>query len=310
MARGRKAVRDKNYEKALAAFSEATLANPSDSNALAERGFVKLLQNDTEGATNDLESAMMLASDPDLLSPIWFNLGLVREKTKDDEGARVAFANAHLLKPSAATRARTAGKSSCTVEVRKDHLTDLDGVSGWMGLHRAVGAPEELAAPAPKNDIEAQTQVCGENHFRQTPACSESSPFSLMRGYMLYMWGQIWVFPRGKEQFWVYTSNYRIGGWPARCSGTTSSTASTAGGLIRVQISNDGRDAAFDGEVNDEGRCKDAPGWTMEELFDEKTGKALASLHWMGSSNANVRVDGRAVVIEGAGCNERIALPQ
>ena len=70
------------------------------------------MQNDTEGATNDLESAMMLASDPDLLSPIWFNLGLVREKTKDDEGARVAFANAHLLKPSAATRARRAGKSS------------------------------------------------------------------------------------------------------------------------------------------------------------------------------------------------------
>jgi hypothetical protein len=75
-----------------------------------------------------------------------------------------------------------------------------------------------------------------------------------------------------------------------------------------VRIQNDGKDAAFDGEVNDEGRCKDGAGWAREEYFDARTGKGLVSAYWLGKSGATIRVEGRAVVVEGAGCKERIAL--
>lgn len=306
IARGRKATRDKDYQKAIVAFSEAATADPSDGRALAERGFAKLLQGDLQGADNDLEAAMALTSDPELLSAIWFNLGLTREKEKDEEGARVAFANAHLLKPSAATRAKTAGKPTCTVEVRRANLTDLTSAAGWMGLHRILGPSQHDETPAPRNEQEAEAQVCVGS--RET--CAEDAVFSVMRDYMMYTWNQPWVFPRGKRLFWVYNSGSRIGGWEARCYGHKDTEASVEQGLIRVRIWNDGRGAAFDGEVNDEGRCKDAPGWTTEDYFDAKTGKALASIHWMGSSGAKIRVERRAVVIQGAGCDERIAFGQ
>jgi hypothetical protein len=243
-----------------------------------------------------------------LLSPIWFNLGLAREKASDEEGARVAFANAHLLKPSAATRAKTAGKPTCTVVVRKSDLADLTSAQGWMEIHKAAGPGEGEFAAGPKNDKEAREQVCSVDHFGQTPDCREDAPFSLMRDYLMYTYNQIWVFPRGKNLFWVYNGSWRLGGWPARCYGMSTIEASIEGGLIRVRVQNDGKGAAFDGEVNDEGRCKDAPSKTTEEYFDAKTGIALAAIDWMGTSGATIQVQGRSVIIDGAGCKEKITL--
>jgi len=129
-----------------------------------------------------------------------------------------------------------------------------------------------------------------------------------MRDYMMYTWNQHWVFPRGKGLYWVYEGSWRVGGWPARCHGSTSTEATVEEGVIRVRIGNDGVGAAFDGEVNDEGRCKDGAPWTTDEYFDARTGKGLASAHRLGTSGARIRIEGRTVVVEGAGCKERMAL--
>lgn len=312
LGRGRKAAREGRYEAAIAAFDEAAKADPGDPRAPAERGHAKLLAGDLQGADVDLEDALLRSGDPDLLSQIWFNLGLAREKTPQlEEGARVAFANAHLLKPSAATKSKLAGRSTCTVEIQKQGLDDLQSADGYRGLFDLVGRPEEredLGDEKPKTEERAREMLCAPDHFDERH-CRDDAPFSLSREYMMYTWTVIWVFPRKeKNRFWVDVAG-RAGGWPARCTGSTGIEATVEGGIARVRTHNDGTDAAFEGgEFNDEGRCKDGVGWTEETFFDLGSGKAIASVRWADRSQATIRVEGRTVVVSGGGCNERISL--
>jgi tetratricopeptide (TPR) repeat protein len=306
LGRGRLLTKKKDYDAAVAAFTEAITADPGDARAHAERGFARLLQGYADDAKQDLEGALLLTGDPDLLSPIWFNLGLLREKAKDDEGARTAFANAHLLKPSSATKTRLQGKSTCSVEIRRTGLDDLKSVAGFRGLHGVVGAAETASAEQPTSEAHAKGLVCAPDHY-EYQECADDAPFALMRNYMFYNYQLHWVFPHGKGLFWVYGPD-GAGGWPARCQGATTIDANVDGELIRVLTKRDGKDAAFDGEENDEGRCKDGVSSTQELFFDARSGKAIAAIAWLGSSGASITVESRSVVIRGGGCDERVSL--
>lgn len=311
LARGRRAARNGRHAEAISAFTEAVKANPQDPRALAERGHAKLLADDPDGAKDDLDDALLRSADPDLLSQIWFNLGLVREKTKkDDDSVRVAFANAHLLKPSAATRSKLAGKSTCTVEITRDGLEPMVAADGWLEVYDIVGpSPQraELVKDKPATDKLASTLICSSDIADEL--CSETEPFRLLRNHLLYFDQVFWVIPRKKKnQFWVYSAG-SAGCWPARCTGLMTVDATFEGDIARFRLHNDGSLSAFEGgEVNDEGRCKDGVSWTDEIFLDMTTGNPIASVRWTDRSQTTIRVEGRKVILSGGGCNERLSL--
>ena len=137
IAHGRNATTSKRYDDAIHAFGDALLAMPDSASALAERGYAELLGDHLDDAEKDLVKARGLTADPALLGPIAFNLGLVREKRKDTDGARAAFALSNDLHPTKAAQAKLAGRGgsdSCTATsvVQKLPVNGLAIVDGWI----------------------------------------------------------------------------------------------------------------------------------------------------------------------------------
>lgn len=118
MKHGRKATSAKHYAEAIAAFDEALVAKHNDPRALGERGYARLLEGkDLDEASRDLDAAANGTKDPKLLSQVWFNRGLVEEKRGNALNATAAFVIANQLRPTAAAKAKLAGKPACPVQV-------------------------------------------------------------------------------------------------------------------------------------------------------------------------------------------------
>ncbi|XXX78922.1 tetratricopeptide repeat protein [Sorangium sp. So ce134] len=308
LARGRLATKKRDFNAAIQAFTEALAADPSDARALAERGFAHLTAGDEDAAARDFEVALTSAGDPELRSQIWYNLGLLRDRSNDAEAARVAYANAHLLKPSVATRAKLADRSTCTVEIRKTGLEDAQIVPSWAALLALVGSgAEEPGAAA--GEAAARGSLCGPEPKRTIDGpCAGDPPWVFPREYMLYVHHvNHVVFPRKPAGFLVANGGYS-GGWPARCHGSRSVSGSIEGDLLVVTGSFDGGGSVFDGEVNDEGRCKNGVSYREQTFYDARTGRALVALRAPADGAADVKVQGDHVVVSGAGCNERLRL--
>ncbi len=145
--KGRKLTVAKKWPQAIGAFGEAVKADPHDARAYAERGYAELLSDgDLAAASADLDRASTLTNDPTLLSQIWFDRGLVDEKTTT-ENAVVDFWVANQLKTSPAAQKKIAGKKVCPVRVVKNPLVPARSkpvveANGWLGLERATAADE------------------------------------------------------------------------------------------------------------------------------------------------------------------------
>ncbi|XXY53261.1 tetratricopeptide repeat protein [Sorangium sp. So ce269] len=309
LARGRRATQRRDFRAAIQAFTEALAADPTDARAVAERGFAYLTAGDSDAARNDFSAALTSAGDPELRSQIWYNLGLLRDKAGDAEGARVAYANAHQLKPSQATRSKLAGRSSCAVEIRSAGLEDADLVKSWTELLERVGPGDEEEASDATGEAAARARLCGPEPKRQIDGpCAGAPPWIFQRDYMTYVYHQNHVvFPRKPEGFVVAEGGYS-GGWPARCHGSRGVAGSVQGDLLVVDVTFDGGGAAFDGEVNDEGRCRDGVSYREQTFYDARTGRAVVALRWPAATEAKVEEEGGHVVVSGAGCNERFRL--
>jgi hypothetical protein len=163
VAGGRKATAAKRYDDAISAFGDALRAMPDSAAALAERGYAELLGDRLDDAEKDLAKARGLTRDPALLGPIAFNLGLVREKRKDTEGARAAFAQSNDIRPTRAAEAKLAalgGSASCTA-------TDLSAklpyslfsiAEDWVTAHATVRYGEN--DPWPDDEAAAKRATC------------------------------------------------------------------------------------------------------------------------------------------------------
>ncbi|HEY8080209.1 MAG TPA: hypothetical protein VIF62_39035, partial [Labilithrix sp.] len=102
LEKGRKATQGKDWTNAIGAFDEAIKADRHDARAYAERGYVHLLAgDDLVAASADFDHASALTKDPALLAQIWFNRGLLDEKSGDEKSALFDFRVANELAPSA-----------------------------------------------------------------------------------------------------------------------------------------------------------------------------------------------------------------
>ncbi|WP_438032077.1 tetratricopeptide repeat protein [Sorangium sp. So ce204] len=307
LARGRLATKKKDYAAAIQAFSEAIAADPSDARALAERGFAHLTGGDSNAADSDFDAALAGAGDPELRSQIWYNLGLLRDRAGDAEGARVAYANAHLLKPSAATRGKLAGRSTCTVEVRKADLEGAELVKGWTELLARIGAAEQAPGEA-TSEAAARERLCRPDSRWADSPCAGDPPWVFPRDYMMYVHHTNHVvFPRKPDGFLVVNGGHS-GGWPAHCHGTRSVSGSVEGGLLVLESSFNGAGAVYDGEVDDEMRCRDGASYRERTFYDARTGRAIVALRWPDGGEAVVKVQGGQLVVSGGGCDERVRL--
>lgn len=308
LARGRLATKKLDLKAAIQAFTEAIAADPSDARALAERGFAHLTAGDSDAADNDFNAALAGAGDPELRSQIWFNLGLLRDRAGDAEAARVAYANAHLLKPSAATRGKLAGRSTCTVEVRKADLEGAELVKEWSELLARIGAAEEMPGEA-TSEAAARERLCRpDSRWSTDSPCAGDPPWVFPRDYMMYVHhSNHVVFPRKPDGFLVVNGGHS-GGWPAHCHGIRSVSGSVEGGLLVVESTFDGAGAVFDGEVNGEMRCRDGASYRERTFYDARTGRAMVALRWPAGSEADVKVQGGQLVVSGGGCDERLRL--
>ncbi|WP_437596366.1 tetratricopeptide repeat protein [Sorangium sp. So ce590] len=308
LARGRLATKKRDFGAAVQAFTEALAADPSDARALAERGFAHLGAGHGDAAEGDFSAALAGAGDPELRSQIWFNLGLLRDNAGDAEAARVAYANAHALRPSPATRGKLAGRSTCAVEIRKTGLESAVIAKSWTELRERVGpSGEELGEAA--TEAAARAHLCGPEGKRASDGpCAGDPPWIFPREYATYIYlHNHVVFPRRPGGFLVANGG-RSGGWPARCHGLRTVSGSTRGELLVVEGFFDGAGAVFDGEPNEEQRCRDGVSHREQTFYDARTGRALVALRWPAVSEASVTVEGGHVVVSGAGCNERFRI--
>jgi hypothetical protein len=163
VAEGRKATTAKRYDDAIRAFGEALRAMPDSAAALAERGYAELLGDRLDDAEKDLVKARGLTRDPALLGPIAFNLGLVREKRKDTEGARAAFAQSNDIRRTKAAEAKLAalgGSASCTASELPAKLpfSQFSIANDWVAAHATVRYEEN--DPWPDDEAAAKRATC------------------------------------------------------------------------------------------------------------------------------------------------------
>ena len=161
LVRGRRATIAKKWADAKAAFTDALRARPNDKRALAERGYAELLAGDTDAARTDLEAARD-TDDNALAAQAWFNLGLLGQDkdggASDDTLADFWFSNQ--LHPSAAARAKIAGRSICPVSIDPKHAAATHA-SSWLAVAKILTSGVKCQAPKSETDAKALAETPG-----------------------------------------------------------------------------------------------------------------------------------------------------
>jgi hypothetical protein len=326
LAKGRSAVAKKNYATAIRSFDEAVKHAPRDAQPLGERGYVKYLSSDMTGAQTDLEAARDLGGSPKTMAAIWFNLGLVRKRNADAEGARSAFATSQSISPSKAAEGEIAGLSECTAEITQGG-DDLQKAANW----------QETAAimqidPTPTNEKNAKDVVCifsmtADGSGDQHGVCDGPPPWIVAHDHLLYFAHSHVLYPsQGKDSKVLVDEIGMVGDWPAHCTGSFDGSGKIIGhygwttkaynGSMGVMFQ-EGDDTSGAVNLIDNGDCKcgDAPGSVDDTFYDLKTGAALVKVRRPIAVSADaplvkLDVQGSMIRISEAGCNTSIDLDQ
>jgi hypothetical protein len=190
MNKGRKATVAKEYSDAFSAFDEALTILKDNPQALAERGYAKLLAKDYDSAEKDLLAAREKTPKPKLEGQIWYNLGLVEEGRGNLEDAQLAFAKANLLNPSKAAANKLSGKSVCTAKIERAPVEGqvyTDWLSAFQDLTKEMDKDSLRLEEIPTTNELAKAILCGE--------CSATKP--LVRDI-------------GEEYAWTYIASFML----------------------------------------------------------------------------------------------------
>jgi hypothetical protein len=324
VSKGRTAAAKKDFPTAIAAFDEAVKLSPHDAGPLGERGYVKFLSGDVDGAQTDLEAARDLGSTPKIMASIWFNLGLVRERRADAEGARTAFATSQAISPTKAAAAKLTGLSTCTAEITQT-ADDLQKAANW----REAASIMQIDPP-PTNEKNAKDAVCifsmsADGSSDQHGICDAPPPWTVAHDHLSFFAHSQIVFPsQGASSTLLIEDVGMVGGWPAHCTGQSGGsgkiighygwTTKTYDGAMGVMFQS-GDDTSDAVNLTDMGDCKcgDAPGSVDDTFYDLKTGAALVNVRRPIAVSADaplvhLDVQSSLVRISGAGCNTTINL--
>jgi hypothetical protein len=330
LARGRKATGSKHYDEAIGAFGDALQAMPDSASALSERGYAELLGDHLDDAEKDLVKARGLTRDPALLGPIAYNLGLVREKRKDEGGARAAFALSNDIHPTKAAQAKLAamdGSDSCAASAvaRKLPANGLTVVDGWVATHAIVRA--DYAGPPHDGEAAAKRWTCVESAMAAgaapTPsdACDKAPPWSITTIYQMFRVHEFVVAPGRGKRLLVGDLGMTGGG---QCSaGGDSSTTDVETKLLGRVLVIDTKVASFlwrpVGQKNDtdpippdaDYECREGGTDRTLAFVDLDSESALFVSSVDSASQIAVEQDpagGPVVKLRGAGCNETYPL--
>lgn len=324
MAKGRAAATKRDYFTAVHAFDDAVKHAPRDAQPLGERGYVKYLSSDLKGAKTDLEAARDLGGSPKVMAAIWFNLGLLRERAADAEGARSAFATSQSISPSNAAEEKIAGLSSCTAEITPGG-TDLQKTANWLETATIMQID-----PAPQNEKEAKDAVCifsatADGSGDQHGICDGPPPWVVAHNHLFFFAHSHVLYPsQGKNSKVLVDEIGMVGGWPAHCTGFSDGSGKIIGhygwttrsfnGSMGVMFQ-EGDDTSGAVNLTDMGdvKCGDAPGSVDDTFYDLKTGAALVDVRRpiaASSESPLVKLDvsGSTIRISEAGCDTTIDL--
>lgn len=190
LRKGRKATRAKRYQEAIAGFDEALAAKPHDARAVGERGYARLLEGaDLDAAMRDFDLAASVTKDPQILSEVWFNRGLVEEKRGNAVNAIAAFTIANSLRPTKAAKAKLAGKTTCPVtETGSWDNVNVKPIEakGWLELAKAVPS---LEGDEPKTAAEAIQALTKADREPALPALIVAGDFDQQVAYVVWKRG-------------------------------------------------------------------------------------------------------------------------
>lgn len=315
---GRTATRARRYEDAIAAFDRALVAKPGDARALSERGYARLLAKDLARATADLDRALEGTSDPALLGPIHFNLGLVAEERGDADGARVAFARSNAIRPTKAARAKLEGRSACVAVVdrsRPKAKVHASLSAAYAAMRATADAHVPSGAAVPATDAAIVQATCEAGCDGPGPWVARLEAGFGARGFLVVpAGGKVAVHELDEASFGV-------------CAGERKVTLAIDGPIahVRVETSTLAREwVRADGEPCAAGSSEECwsgcfyAEWTHTDFFvDVEKGWVAASVTTSGAfdkgENAKDPVTVTAspegtVGVTGGGCAENFAL--
>jgi hypothetical protein len=306
--RARKLSLEKRYDEARSAYTEAIAERP-DAIALGERGYVKLLSGDRDGAEEDLLLAIAAEGDATTLAQVWYNLGLAEQRAGDAEAARAAFARSLALSPSKAAEAKLGTGSRCAASVRVRPKSDASVAVGWLGVARAL---DLTAAAAQMPEKDARSLVCTTTQYSAAEPdivhdCKESPPWRVSRGYMQFTWGEAVVHPAGKGRFFVLDLGRR-GSWPARCYDQAEVTISVRAGVVHFTDEIDHKSTDDSKPSTDDGwsfPCLDGPNRQIDRVYSLAKGDLLVEVDQLAAAGVSVAIDARGSTLRltGGSCD-------
>lgn len=315
MKEGREKTRAKKYTEAIAAFDRAIAALPDNTaRAISERGYARLLGDQLDEASQDLDQAAGLTNDHKLLGQIWYNRGLIAEKQAKTEDALRAFLTSNQFNPTKAAEKKIAGAKSCALEVDRKSVAPAKA-AGWLALFKLIQAEDYgYDDQNPASDQEAKKLLCEDSD------CKETAPF-LLKGDAT----QSLVIPQKGGSFLVFVS---LGGLSyARC-GMFGGNLEIAGlSPLRIKRTNHepgepGYDCVNEegeslGEDTDPGQegvscmsfCADEGESSYDELFFDAKKNLVFTLSYSDEEEFKVSQSGTSIQVKGKTCEDSFTLP-
>jgi tetratricopeptide (TPR) repeat protein len=324
MAKARADVAKKNYDAAIAAYGDAITISPRDAAAIGERGYVRYLSGDDSGAERDLTAARSFGATPKVAAEIWFNLGLVRLRRGDGDGARSAFATSQSIAPSAAAAKKLEGLSMCTAELSTSD-TDLPKVADFQGAAKIMEIDPGAVADAGAKGAVCIHSYTADGSGDEHDVCNGAPPWLVSHDHLSFFQHVDILFPAKSPAGALFVADVGMqGDWPAHCTGAsdskaeidgkfgwTTTTYNAAGGVM-IQKGEDTKGAQG---LVDQGDffCANGIGSVDDAFYDLDTGAALLHVRRPIAINATapiatVAMKNGVVTLGGPGCNQTVDL--
>lgn len=315
MKEGREKTRAKSYSEAIAAFDRAIAAMPDNTaRAISERGYAKLLGEQLDAASADLDQAASLTTDHKLLGQIWYNRGLIAEKQGRPEDATRAFVTSNQFNPSKAAEKKIAGASSCAIEVERPAQAPK-AAANWRAVAAILKASDYgMDDKTFSTDAEAKEYLC------RGSSCPGKGPY-LVDGELT----QAIAIPQADGSFWVHDDFEGL--TFARCGqyGGVLSLVSASPLHVKQTFSIPGAPGydCFDAEGKSLGEDADPSqdgvdcvSFCMEEgeessshLFFDERGTLTLKLSYHEGEGYTVSQSGASVTVKGKSCADTLRLP-
>jgi hypothetical protein len=153
--KGHERQKTKEWALAVTEFEAALVELPGDQRALTELGWSAMNAGDFVKARKADQEAILVAVDKNVEAMGLYNLGLVRQKTGDNDGARKSFTQSLALRANKtveqalASLGAAAGEQAAACDPAKPCPCVIDAAFGSLVGDDPTCAPSEVASPVP-----------------------------------------------------------------------------------------------------------------------------------------------------------------